>query len=140
VLTRPLTERLIGEGVGRLRDILLQYSGEAIAAMQREGACAFPYMLWSSIYGAWGAESGHRDAFEALLGTLARRATGRPYVERSVCPEGGAEGGAGAAGSEGAEQGARCSPSRPRSGERRGVSVTRVKRLPTQCVVCLSHE
>jgi hypothetical protein len=54
--------------------------------MQRELACAFPYMLWSSIYGAWGAESGHRDAFEALLGTLARRAANTPFEERSVCP------------------------------------------------------
>lgn len=70
----------------RLRELLLQYTPERISAMQRELACAFPYMLWSSIYGAWGAESGHRDAFEALLGTLARRAANTPFEERSVCP------------------------------------------------------
>ncbi|KAK3254811.1 hypothetical protein CYMTET_35982, partial [Cymbomonas tetramitiformis] len=69
----------------RLKERLLAYSDEDIAAMQAELKCAWPWMIWSSVYGTFGDEDGSRDAFEALLGTLQMRRDGIPPRKESMC-------------------------------------------------------
>lgn len=79
------TVRLPEADIPILKERLLAYSDEDIAAMQAELKCAWPWMIWSSVYGSFGDEDGSRDAFEALLGTLQMRRDGIPPRRESMC-------------------------------------------------------
>ncbi|KAK3248433.1 hypothetical protein CYMTET_42103, partial [Cymbomonas tetramitiformis] len=77
--------RIAEADIERTREILLEYTSEDIRNFRREAACAWPYMLWSSVYGAFGTEDGRHDAFHALLSILRRRRDGESFQERSLC-------------------------------------------------------